>query len=61
MNILLLEDEYTLRMSIKSHLVECGFFVDDYRNGEEALDAVFSKRYDILLLDIKVPKTGWSY
>jgi DNA-binding response OmpR family regulator len=30
--------------------------MDDYRNGEEALDAVFSKRYDILLLDIKVPK-----
>ena len=56
MNILLLEDEYTLRMSIKEYLVECGFFVDDYRNGEEALDAVFSKRYDILLLDIKVPK-----
>lgn len=56
MNILLLEDEYTLRMSIKEYLSECGFFVDDYKNGEEALDAVFSKRYDILLLDIKVPK-----
>lgn len=56
MNILLLEDEYSLRMSIKEYLSECGFFVDDFRNGEEAMDAIYSKTYDILLLDIKVPK-----
>lgn len=56
MNILLLEDEYSLRMSIKEYLTDCGFFVDDARNGEEALDAIFTKTYDILLLDIKVPK-----
>lgn len=56
MNILLLEDEYSLRMSIKEYLIDCGFFVDDYRNGEDAMDAIYSKTYDILLLDIKVPK-----
>jgi DNA-binding response OmpR family regulator len=56
MNILLLEDEYSLRMSIKEYLSDCGFFVDDFRNGEDAMDAVYSKKYDILLLDIKVPK-----
>lgn len=56
MNILLLEDEYSLRMSIKEYLTGCGLFVDDFRNGEEAVDAVYSKTYDILLLDIKVPK-----
>ncbi len=56
MNILLLEDEYSLRMSIKEYLSDCGFFVDDFRNGEDAIDAIYSKTYDILLLDIKVPK-----
>jgi|APHig6443717497_1056834.scaffolds.fasta_scaffold01338_8 DNA-binding response OmpR family regulator len=56
MNILLLEDEYSLRMSIKEYLVDCGFFVDDFRNGEDASNAIYSKTYDILLLDIKVPK-----
>lgn len=56
MNILLLEDEYSLRMSIKEYLLDCGFFVDDFRNGEDASHAIYSKSYDILLLDIKVPK-----
>lgn len=56
MNILLLEDEYSLRMSIKEYLTDVGFFVDDCRNGEDAIDAIYSKTYDILLLDIKVPK-----
>ncbi len=56
MNILLLEDEYSLRMSIKEYLTDVGFFVDDFRNGEDAVDAIYSKTYDILLLDIKVPK-----
>lgn len=56
MNILLLEDEYSLRMSIKEYLSDCGFFVDDFRNGEDAINAVYSKIYDILLLDIKTPK-----
>jgi two-component system, OmpR family, response regulator len=56
MNILLLEDEYSLRISIKEYLTDEGFLVDDFRNGEDALNAVYSKTYDILLLDIKVPK-----
>lgn len=56
MNILLLEDEYSLRMSIKEYLSDCGFYVDDFKNGEDAINAFFSKTYDILLLDIKTPK-----
>ncbi len=56
MNILLLEDEYSLRISIKEYLTDEGFLVDDFRNGEDAMNAVYSKTYDILLLDIKVPK-----
>lgn len=56
MKILLLEDEYSLRMSIKEYLIECGFFVEDFANGDEAADALYFHPYDILLLDIKVPK-----
>jgi two-component system, OmpR family, response regulator len=54
-NILLLEDEYTLRQSVKEYLEDEGFFVDDYADGEDALGAIFTKSFDILLLDIKVP------
>lgn len=56
MNILLMEDEYSLRVSIREYLVELGYAVDEVRNGEEALDAIFEKKYDILLLDVKVPR-----
>jgi len=54
-NILLLEDEYSLRQSVKEYLTDEGFFVDDYGDGEDALGAIYAKSYDILLLDIKVP------
>lgn len=55
MKILLLEDEYSLRISIKEFLEELDFEVDCYSNGDEAYDAVYSTRYDVLLLDVNVP------
>jgi DNA-binding response OmpR family regulator len=55
MKILLLEDDYLYKISIKEFLVEIGFEVDDFENGDEALNAVFEKGYDLLLLDIRVP------
>jgi DNA-binding response OmpR family regulator len=53
--ILLLEDEYSLRESIKEFLEDIDYEVDDFSNGEEAYDAVYSKSYDLLLLDVNVP------
>ncbi len=55
MRILLLEDEYTLRLSIVEFLEDLGFSVDDYESGDDALDALFQKSYDLILLDVKVP------
>jgi DNA-binding response OmpR family regulator len=55
MKILLLEDEYSLRISIKEFLEDIGHSVDGYSDGLEAYDAVFEKAYDILLLDVNVP------
>jgi len=55
MRILLLEDEYTLRISMVEFLEDLGFTVDDYASGDEALDALFEKSYDLILLDVKVP------
>lgn len=55
MKILLLEDEYSLRISIKEFLEELDFEVDCYSNGDDAYDAVYSIRYDVLLLDVNVP------
>lgn len=55
MRVLLLEDEYALRISVSEFLEELGYTVDGYASGDAAFDAVFSQNYDILLLDVNVP------
>ena len=55
MRILLLEDEYSLRISIEEFLTDIGYEVDGYTDGLEAYDAIYDKAYDLLLLDINVP------
>lgn len=55
MKILLLEDEYSLRISIEEFLSDIGYDVDGFSDGEDAFHAVYDKSYDLLLLDINVP------
>lgn len=55
MKILLLEDEFSLRISIKEFLEDMNYEVDDYVDGYNAYDAIYSKSYDLLLLDVNVP------
>lgn len=55
MKILLLEDDYLYKISIKEFLEDQGFNVDHFDNGDDALDAIFEKNYNLLLLDIRVP------
>ena len=55
MRVLLLEDEYALRISIEEFLTEIGYDVDGFGTSEEAYDAVYTTAYDILLLDVNVP------
>lgn len=55
MKILLLEDEYSLRKSIKELLEDCQYLVYDFSNGKDALEAIYANSYDLLLLDVNVP------
>lgn len=55
MKILLLEDEYALRISIEEFLNDIGYEVDGFTSSEEAYDAIYSTVYDLLLLDVSVP------
>jgi len=55
MKILLLEDEYSLLISIEEFLLDLGYSVDGFTDGEKAFDALFSVHYDLLLLDVNVP------
>jgi DNA-binding response OmpR family regulator len=55
MKILLLEDDYLYKISIKEYLEALDFDVDDFDNGDDAFDAIFENNYNLLLLDIRVP------
>lgn len=55
MKLLLLEDEYSLRISIREFLTELDFDVDCFSTGDEAYDAIYDIHYDVLLLDVNVP------
>lgn len=55
MKVLLLEDEYMLRVSITEFLEEIGFEVVGFSNGERAFDAIYETQFDLYLLDVNVP------
>lgn len=55
MNILLLEDDFDYKISIKEYLESLGYCVDDFEDGDDALNAIYEKNYHLLILDIKVP------
>jgi len=54
-NILLLEDDSLLGETIVDLLEDDGCSVSHFLNGQDVLDATFSSKYDIYLLDINVP------
>ena len=55
MRILLLEDDFSYRQSIKEYLMTLGFEVDDVENGEIACEKIAKETYNLLILDVKVP------
>ncbi|MBD3788812.1 MAG: response regulator transcription factor [Campylobacterales bacterium] len=55
MKILLLEDDVILQEIIEEFLVEKGYEVDSFFDGEKALEAIGKKIYDLLLMDVNVP------
>lgn len=55
MKILLLEDDVILQEIMEEFLMEQGYNVESFFDGEKALDAIGSASYDMLLLDVNVP------
>jgi two-component system KDP operon response regulator KdpE len=57
-NVLIVDDEFALRRTIHVALGASGFAVDEARNGEEALEAIRRRRFNIVLLDMNMPGMG---
>jgi CheY-like chemotaxis protein len=53
-SILLIEDEPTLRTAISRFLRSSGYSVDVADNGSVALDLLNGKRFDLILLDLRM-------
>jgi two-component system KDP operon response regulator KdpE len=56
--ILVVDDEPQIRRVMRTTLSSQGFFVNDARSGEEALERLRQERYDLVLLDMNMPGMG---
>jgi DNA-binding response OmpR family regulator len=56
MRILLVEDDRRLAASLRRGLEEAGLSVDAVHDGEEALAAASTAPYDVLVLDVMLPR-----
>lgn len=57
-NVLVVDDEASLRKTLRTSLIASGFAVEEARSGEEALGAVQKRLFDVVLLDINMPGAG---
>ena len=55
-SILYVDDEDQLRFLVKNQLCHEGFNVDTADDGDTALDMMKQKSYDVVLLDIRMPR-----
>ena len=60
MHILIVEDEQKIAAFIRRGLMEHGFVVDVATDGEQGLEYALSRKMDLIILDVLLPKRdGW--
>jgi two-component system, OmpR family, KDP operon response regulator KdpE len=57
-NILVVDDESSIRQALRVTLGTIGFEVAEAGTGEEALELILSRQYDAVLLDMNMPGMG---
>ncbi len=53
--VLVVDDEENIRFLFKEELEEEGYMVDIASNGFDAIEKVKSSKYDVIVMDIKMP------
>jgi len=56
MRLLVVEDQNDLRNILKKRLDEAGYMIDEASDGEIATDLIDYTDYDLIILDIMIPK-----
>ncbi|CUU01952.1 Response regulator receiver domain-containing protein [Candidatus Thermokryptus mobilis] len=54
--VLVVDDEEALRYLLSTELAAEGYEVETAGDGDEAIEAIKQKDYDVVLLDIKMPR-----
>ena len=54
--ILVVDDEESIRMSLRDILTQEGYQISEAKNGKEALCAIKKYEYDVILCDVKMPR-----
>ena len=57
-NLLLVDDEPPLRKVLQTSLTARGFSVEEASSGEQAMEVVAQRPFDLVLLDINMPGMG---
>lgn len=61
-HVLIIDDAATVRMYHRQVLQDAGFDVDEAVNGIEAMEKALSKRYDLFVVDVNMPKMdGYTF
>lgn len=58
MRILVVEDEPGVAQFVEQGLTESGYAIDMARDGQDGLEYALDANYDMIILDIMLPKTG---
>ncbi len=54
-SILVIDDEPSIRNSLVNYLEDYDFDVESAESGEEALELVLKKQYDVAIVDLRLP------
>ena len=57
-HVLVVDDEPALRKVLRTSLAASGFVIEEARSGEEAVDILLQRTFDLVLLDINMPGIG---
>lgn len=55
---MVVEDDEHIRTMVKRFLQKAGYGVDDCANGDEAMERLYNKNYNLVILDIMLPGTN---
>lgn len=56
--VLIIEDDYAFRWALAIALQRKGIDADVAENGQEAVDLLARHKYQVLILDLKLPRVG---